>query len=77
MINTARELRKQDVKLSKLMQDTEAYTVKRIKAIKNKDSLRVDIFDARLSQSTGSLKLAREDLEKTLHKAKYLKGIWE
>ena len=76
-INMAAELRSQDTKLSKLLQDQNNYATRRVKAVKAVDTVRTDIIDARLSETASLLELAKENLEKTLIKAKYLKGIWE
>lgn len=75
--NLARKLQLEDTRLSKLTQDQFNYAGRRIKAIKNKDTLVVDVIDARLSETNSLISLAQNDLEKTLNKAKYLKGIWE
>jgi predicted metal-dependent hydrolase len=76
-INTARDLLRQDTRISKLEQDQTNYVFRRTKAIKSKDTLTIDMLDARITEAESLLNLAREDLEKTLIKAKYLKGIWE
>ena len=75
--NMAQELQRQDTRISKLEQDQTNYVRRRAAALKDKDSITVDMLEARLSESDSLLNLAREDLEKTLIKAKYLKGIWE
>jgi hypothetical protein len=75
--NLAQELRRQDTRISKLAQDQTNYVFRRIKAVKQKDTLATDIIEARISETDSLLNLAREDLEKTLKQAKYLKGIWE
>lgn len=76
-IKTSMELRHQDTRLSKLVQDQTNYLRRRITALKNNDSVTVDVIDARMSESDSLLNLARKDLEKTLRNTKYLKGIWE
>jgi hypothetical protein len=75
--NMAWELQRQDTRISKLMQDKTYYAHRKIKAVKSKDELTMDILDARMSEVDSLLNLAEQDLEKTLNKAKYLKGIWE
>ena len=75
--NMAWELLRQDTRISKLQQDKTYYTNRKVKAAKTKDSLVMDVLDARMSEVDSLLNLAEQDLEKTLIKAKYLKGIWE
>lgn len=76
-LNMARELRRQDTKISKLMQDQINYSNTLAIAVRNTDKLTMDVITARMSESESLLTLARGDLDKTLQKAKYLKGIWE
>jgi hypothetical protein len=75
--NMAWELLRQDTRISKLQQDKTYYASRKVKAAKSKDSLVMDVLDARMSEVDSLLNLAEQDLEKTLIKAKYLKGIWE
>ena len=73
----ANELRRQDTRISKLLQDKAYYANRKIKAAKAKDGLTMDVLDARIAEADSLLNLAEQDLEETLKKAKYLKGIWE
>jgi hypothetical protein len=75
--NMARELRQQDTWISKLEQDQTNYIRRRARALRDNDGLTADMLEARITESNSLLALARLDLEKTLNKAKYLKGIWE
>lgn len=67
----------EDLKLSKLLQDQINYSYSKQKAIKKQDMFAVDVFNARLAETAIKLDRAKQDLEKTLIRAKYLKGIWE
>ena len=67
----------QDSKLSKLLQDQMNYSYSKQQAYKKRDYFTVDVIEARLAQTVQHLEYARNDLEKTLNSAKYLKGIWE
>jgi len=67
----------EDTKLSNLVQDQKHYTYSKQKALKKKDLFSVDVFNARLAEVESQLEPAKQDLEKTLKSAKYLKGIWE
>jgi hypothetical protein len=73
----ARDLLRQDTRISKLQQDKTYYANRKVKAAKSKDGLTMDVLDARMSEVDSLLNLAEQDLEETLKKAKYLKGIWE
>jgi len=70
-------LLKQDNKLSKLSQDHVNYMYSKQQARKKRDYFAVDVVEARLIESSSHLEVAKNDLEKTLNSAKYLKGIWE
>ena len=76
-LNTARELLRQDGRVLKLEQDYTYFTHRRSKAIKSKDEFTAGMLDARIEEVDSKLNLARQDLEETLKRAKYLKGIWE
>jgi hypothetical protein len=73
----ARDLLRQDTRISKLQQDKTYYANRKIKAAKSNDGLTMDVLDARMAEADSLLNLAEQDLEETLKKAKYLKGIWE
>lgn len=76
-INMARDLQNQDNAVLRIMQDLTFFSYRRAKAVKVNDGTVIDIIDARIQESNSKLHLAREELEKTLNKAKYLKDIWE
>jgi hypothetical protein len=73
----SKKLLEQDRWFDKCEQDRLHYTHKRRRAIQQKDFFKVDVCDARLSKNQSLLETAKDDLEKTLNSAKYLKGIWE
>ena len=73
----SQKLYHQDERLSKYTQDHTHYLRTRKRAIQNGDYFTVDVCDARLAKIQSQLEDARNDLEKTLNSAKYLKGIWE
>ena len=76
-INQSQTLFEQDFRLGKYSQDQTNYAHRRQKAIANNDYFTVDVCDARLAKNESMLQDARDELEKTLVSAKYLKGIWE
>jgi hypothetical protein len=75
--NQSKTLEEQDFRLGKYTQDQTNYMYRRQKAIANKDYFKVDVCDARLAKNQSLLQDAKQELEKTLLSAKYLKGIWE
>lgn len=76
-INLAQELRQRDTRISKLIRDQAAYQHRKTAAVKTGDYFSIDIANARLNETVSLLDVAKKDLEKTLNKAKYLKGLWE
>lgn len=76
-INLAQELHHQDTRISKLTRDQAAYQHRKSTALKTGDMFGVDLANARLNETVSLLEVAKKDLEKTLNKAKYLKGLWE
>lgn len=76
-LKQAQNLYRNDTTLSKLTQDKIYYVHNRNRAIKRDDMFTVDVLDARITDNSIMLDLAKIDLEKTLNQAKYLKGIWE
>lgn len=73
----SRKLMDQDAKVSKYTQDQTNYYHSKQQAIKRGDYFAVDLSEARLAKVQSMLEDAKNDLEKTLNSAKYLKGIWE
>ena len=73
----SRKLMDQDAKVSKYTQDQTNYFHSKQQAIKRGDYFAVDLSNARIAKVQSMLEDARNDLEKTLNSAKYLKGIWE
>lgn len=76
-INLAQELRQRDMRISKLTRDQAAYQHRKSSALKTGDMFGVDLANARLNETVSLVEVAKKDLEKTLNKAKYLKGLWE
>lgn len=76
-LNQSQTLFEQDFRLGKYSQDQTNYMHRRQKAIASNDYFKVDVCDARLAKNQSLLEDAKNDLEKTLLSAKYLKGIWE
>lgn len=76
-INQSKTLVEQDFRLGKYSQDQTNYIHNRKKALNDKDYFKVDVCDARLAMNESLLQDAKDELEKTLLSAKYLKGIWE
>jgi hypothetical protein len=76
-LNQSQTLFEQDFRLGKYSQDQANYTYRRQKAIIANDYFKVDVCDARIAKNESLLEDAKNDLEKTLLSAKYLKGIWE
>ena len=76
-LNHSKTLLDQDHWYTKCEQDRLHYIRSRRRAVAQKDFFKVDIWDARLSKNQNVLEIAKNDLEKTLSSAKYLKGIWE
>lgn len=67
----------QDTRLSKYTEDYSHYRHSKQKALQRNDFFAVDLCNARLAKTQSQLEDAKNDLEKTLNSAKYLKGIWE
>lgn len=76
-LTASQKLLKEDSLVNKLSQDITYYTFGKQRALKNGDYFKADLCDARLTSTALPLSRARDDLEKTLNSAKYLKGIWE
>lgn len=76
-IKQSQTLMYQDVRLSKYTQDHANYQYRKARATIRKDYFTVDVCNARMAKNESLLEDARNDLEKTLNSAKYLKGIWE
>lgn len=76
-LNQSQTLFEQDFRLGKYSQDQANYMYRRQKAIAANDYFKVDVCDARIAKNESLLEDAKNDLEKTLLSAKYLKGIWE
>jgi len=76
-LTTSQTLLVQDTRLSKYIQDQINYQHSKQKAVSNGDYFAVDVCNARLAMLQSKLEYAKNDLEKTLNSAKYLKGIWE
>lgn len=73
----AQQLLGQDIKLNKLTQDQFNYVHRKTRAVAAHDTFTIDVIESRIAETHSLMLLARVDLEKTLNKAKYLKGIWE
>jgi hypothetical protein len=73
----SQKLYEQDTMLSKYTQDQTNYSHMKQRSLSKKDYFMVDICNARLAKNESVLEYARNELEKTLNSAKYLKGIWE
>lgn len=76
MYKSSSELFLQDRLLSKLENDELFYRHKYTIALKKQDSFKQDLWAARLSSTTPCVNLAREQLQKMIKRAKYIK-IWD
>lgn len=75
-IKLARELLQHDASVARLTEQLTTYVHKRTGAQRKKDYWRVDHFDIMTSTAEFQLEDAKNQLEKTLHLAKYFK-IWD
>ena len=75
-IKLARQLMEHDAAVARLTEQLTAYSHKRICAQRKKDYWRMDHFDIMSATAEFQLEDAKNQLEKTLHLAKYFK-IWD
>lgn len=71
LFKTSDRLLAQDIKLSKLIQDSANYNYTKQISKKKRDLFSVDVLDARLAETAVLLESAKNELEKTLNSAKY------
>lgn len=76
-LNQSQTLLEQDFRLGKYSQDQIIYLHHKQRAASKGDYFTVDVCNARLAANESLLGDAKEQLEKTLTSAKYLKGIWD
>jgi hypothetical protein len=76
MYRSSAELLLQDTLLGKLENDEQFYRHKYTIALKKQDRFKQDLWEARLSYTTPHVNLAREQLQKMIKRAKYIK-IWD
>ncbi len=76
MYRSSAELLLQDNLLGKLENDEQFYKHKYTIAQKKQDGFKQELWEARLSSTTPHVNLAREQLQKMIKRAKYIK-IWD
>lgn len=76
-INSGKRLLTEDRRVNKLSQEATYYAFRKQRAIKTGDYFKADLCESRLSNIRFDLDYAKNELQKTLELAKYLKGIWE
>lgn len=76
MYRSSAELLLQDRLLGKLENDEQFYRHKYTIALKKQDTFKQELWEARLSSTTPHVNLAREQLQKMIKRAKYIK-IWD